>query len=304
MKGIILAGGYGTRLYPTTNAISKHLLPVYDKPMIYYSLATLMSAGIRDILVITMEKDISAYQALLGDGDKWGLSLTYEIQPGPGGIAQAFIIGEDFIANEPVCLILGDNIFYGHGLPKLLARTKEDLQDATVFAYQVKNPSAYGVIGFDGRGQPITIIEKPKSPASSFAVTGIYFYGPDVVDIAKSLTPSKRGELEITDINQYYLQKNQLRVEILPRGMMWLDAGTPQTLLEASHFVEVIETRQGMKIACLEEIAWRQGYITTESLRTLVEAMPTMEYKNYLQDLLSREDGVCLTVSRNDMIEA
>jgi glucose-1-phosphate thymidylyltransferase len=285
MKGIILAGGSGTRLYPLTLPVSKQLMPVYDKPMIYYPLATLMLAGIDDVLIITTPQDQLAFQSLLGDGADWGLNLSYAVQPSPDGLAQAFIIGEAFLDGAPSCLVLGDNIFYGNGLHKTLEQCAGRQDGATVFGYYVQDPERYGVVEFDASGKAIDIQEKPKVAKSNYAVTGLYFYDSDVVEIAKGIKPSHRGELEITDVNKVYLNENRLFVEKLSRGTAWLDTGTHQALLDASNFIRIIEERQGLKIACLEEIAYRQGRIDRAKLETVAEKYIKSGYGAYLQDL-------------------
>ena len=286
MKGIILAGGSGTRLYPITKGVSKQLLPVYDKPMIYYPLSVLMLAGIRDILLITTSEDQAAFQRLLGDGSQFGICLSYEIQPSPDGLAQAFIIGEDFIGKDSVCLVLGDNIFYGQGFRPMLQQSAAQTCGATIFGYQVKDPHRFGVVEFDSMGKAISIVEKPVKPKSHFAVTGLYFYDNDVIEIAKSIAPSDRGELEITTVNEVYLQRGDLRVERLGRGFAWLDTGTYQSLLDASHFVETIESRQGYKIACLEEIAFTQGWLSAEQIKQTASELNKNSYGDYLLSLL------------------
>jgi glucose-1-phosphate thymidylyltransferase len=287
-KGILLAGGAGTRLYPATRAVSKQLLPVYDKPMVYYPLSTLMLAGIRDVLIISTPKDLPRFEDMLGDGAQWGLNLQYAKQPEPKGIAQAFTIGADFIDGDDVCLILGDNIFYGQGLSDRLQRAARQKSGGTVFAYYVNEPERYGVVDFDEEGRALSIKEKPDEPASSYAVTGLYFYDSDVVGIAENLEPSDRGELEITDVNRRYLERGQLQVETLGRGMAWLDTGTHGSLLQAANFVQTIEERQDLKISCPEEIAWRQGWVTAEDVRRIGQSMDNNDYGQYLLDLLDR----------------
>ncbi len=285
MKGIILAGGAGTRLYPLTKSISKQIIPVYDKPMIYYPLSVLMLAGIRKILIISTPEDIHLYEDLLGDGQQLGLNLTYEIQPSPDGLAQAFIIGENFIGNDPVCMILGDNIFYGHGFGKVLLDTAELKDGAVVFGYYVTDPERYGVVDFNAEGKALTIEEKPKQPRSNYAITGLYFYGNDVIEKAKSLKPSARGELEITDLNRLYLQEERLKVRIMGRGMAWLDTGTHESLLQASNYIYTIEERQGLKVSCIEEIAFKRGYIDKEQLVRLAEPLSKNQYGQYLMNI-------------------
>ncbi len=282
-RGIVLAGGSGTRLHPLTSSVSKQLMPVYDKPMIYYPLATLMLAGIRDILIITTPHDQFAFRALLGDGSQWGIALSYAEQPEPGGLAEAFLIGEDFIDKDPVCLVLGDNIFYGGGLSQKLAHAGRETSGATVFAYYVQDPERYGVVSFDADKRAVDIEEKPLTPKSHYAVTGLYFYDNDVISVAKSIERSERGELEITDVNRVYLQRGQLRVEVLSRGAAWLDTGTHNSLLDAANFIRVVEERQGLKISCPEEIAYRMGFIDRSALLALAKPLKKSGYGSYLE---------------------
>ena len=292
MKGIILAGGNGTRLYPVTQTVSKQLLPIYDKPMIYYPLSILMLADIKDILIITTPEDQNNFKSLLGDGSKFGINLEYKVQPSPDGLAQAFVLGEDFIGNDDVCLILGDNIFYGDGLTTLLANSIKNLideQKATVFGYYVNDPERFGVVEFDENMNALTIEEKPKSPKSNYAVTGLYFYNNDVIKIAKNVKPSHRGELEITSINEEYLNQNRLKVELLGRGYAWLDTGAHESLLEAGQFIQTIEQRQGLKIACLEEIAYNNGWINKEKVLDTAQLLSKNSYGQYLKKLVEND---------------
>jgi len=289
MKGIILAGGSGSRLYPMTKSISKHIIPVYDKPMIYYSISTLMLANIRDILIISTEEHLPLYQTLLGDGSQWGMSFNYIVQHAPKGIAESFILGEKYIDNDSVCLVLGDNIHHGNGFSELLQNAQLNFKGASIFAYYVDKPQAYGVVEFNEKQEAISIIEKPVQPKSNYAVTGLYFYDNQVIEIAKGLKPSARGELEITDVNQFYMYENKLSVNVLGRGFVWLDMGTPETLLSAGHYMHTIEQRQGLKIGCPEEIAWRMKFINDETLLQRAEELSKSSYGQYLFGLLNHK---------------
>ncbi len=287
-RGIILAGGSGTRLHPTTLGVCKQLLPIYDKPMVYYPLSTLMLAGIKDVLVISTPQDTSRFEQILGDGARWGMSISYAVQAHPGGLAQAFIIGERFVRNGPSALVLGDNLFFGSGLQGLLREANDTAEGATVFAYRVSTPEAFGVVSFDSAGRATSIEEKPAAPKSNYAVTGLYFYDRDVVDIAKSLRPSARGQLEITDVNRAYLERGSLDVRVMARGMAWLDTGTHDSLLEAAHFIQTLEKRQGLKVGCPEEVAWRLGWIDSGQLAKLAEPLAKSGYGSYLLGLLEQ----------------
>lgn len=291
-KGIILAGGSGTRLHPLTLSVSKQLMPVYDKPMIYYPLSVLMLAGIRDVLVITTPHDQYAFQNLLGSGAQWGMGISYAVQPSPDGLAQAFLIGEEFIGDSPVALVLGDNIFYGHGMGDLLKSATSKEKGATVFGYYVRDPERYGVVSFDKNGKAVEIEEKPENPKSNYAVTGLYFYDNKVIDIAKQIKPSDRGELEITDLNKVYLKNEELAVEVMGRGYVWLDTGTHNSLMSAANYIQVVEERQGLKVACPEEIAFRQGFITAQQLEKLAYPLEKSGYGRYLLELLKQEKNL------------
>jgi len=291
MKGIVLAGGSGTRLHPVTRVVSKQLLPVYDKPMVYYPLSLLMLAGIREVLLISTPRDLPSYRELLGDGRRFGMDLSYCEQPKPEGLAQAFILGREFLAGEPACLVLGDNILYGHGLSEMLQRSAGLARGARIFGYWVRDPRSYGVVEFDADGHALSLEEKPAEPRSNYAVPGLYFYGPDVCELASGLEPSPRGELEITDLNRLYLSRGELEVELLGRGYAWLDAGTHKSLVEASSFIQAIEERQGLKVGCLQEIAWSNGWITTEGFRREADAAGTSSYGAYLHEVLKRAES-------------